>query len=193
MADNVRGGSNDTGLPLLAARGFTYGGVANVKGPVVGLLLFTGPDGGKTGVDVNADNPLPVTSDQLSDLLALLGGSGAPAQVTKAASYTTQQTGISIWAPASGKRCAVKWLLISTGGTIAGKVTLWFGASGDTAYSPGTDQPVAIVNFVPSATAAPGLFMPFPDPVKGLVDYRLRLTTDHDVTVDITAYGFEES
>lgn len=79
--------------------------------------------------------------------------------VTKTAQYTTTQTGAALWTPASGKRVVVTYVQIGVGGTTAGTMHIWFGASGDTAFTRGTDKAVFDHEFAPSATLKPGVII----------------------------------
>lgn len=133
-------------------------------------------------------------ADRFSRLL-----SGPPvdfgAQVWKAATYTTQQTGTALWTPGSGKRVVITHLVISVFGTTAGRVTLWFGAGGgspDTTYTEGTDQVVVDADHAPSASSKPGLILtPRFEIYAANADYVLRVTTDQAMSVRISVYGYE--
>ena len=110
----------------------------------------------------------------------------------KDAEYTTAQTGAALWTPASGKRFVVTDLTITTGGTTAGLVTLWQGASADTTYTAGTDNAIFRGNFVPSATSTPGVVKSFNIPyVSSTADHVLRVTTSAGITVYIQVNGYE--
>ena len=109
----------------------------------------------------------------------------------KSFNKTSAATGDAIWTPASGKRVAVESLQVNIYGTTAGRVVIWFGASGDTTYSEGTDMVLFKGNFIPSASVTYNLFLPYPTPVTGAIDYVLRVTTDAAVSIDIVADGYE--
>jgi hypothetical protein len=109
----------------------------------------------------------------------------------KAAQYTTAQTGTALWTPASTKAVVITSLQIQSGGTTAGTCVLWFGATGDTTYTRGTDAAVFDGEFVPSATNKPGVVMTFPTPIRGTADYVLRVTTTGSQTVTFTVWGYE--
>jgi hypothetical protein len=113
-------------------------------------------------------------------------------QVWKGANYTTTQTGTDIWTPSSGTRIGVTYLAISSYATTAGRVILWFGASGDTTYTAGTDQLVWAGSFAPSANAKPGAIVSLPFGIFAVTaDHRLKITTDAAISLDITVYGYE--
>lgn len=106
--------------------------------------------------------------------------------------YTTQQTGAAIWAPTAGRRFVVTDFTISTGGTTAGVVTLWQGASADTAYTVGTDPVLFRGEFAPSANARPGVVKQFAVPfVSSTVDHLLRITTSTAMTLYVQVNGYE--
>ena len=114
-------------------------------------------------------------------------------QVWKSANYVTQQTGTEIWIPSSASlRIGITYLAISSYGTTAGRVILWFGASGDTTYTAGTDQLVWAGSFAPSANSRPGAIISVPFSIYATTaDHRLRITTDAAISLDVTVYGYE--
>ena len=106
--------------------------------------------------------------------------------------YTTTQTGAAIWTPTTGRRFVVTDFTISTGGTTAGIVTLWQGATADTTYNPGTDPVVFRGEFSPTATAKPGAVKSFAVPwVSSTVDHLLRITTSAAMTLYVQVNGYE--
>jgi hypothetical protein len=123
----------------------------------------------------------------------VLSASCAPAQQGwKQVEATAAQAGTAIWTPASTKKIAITSLIIATGGTTAGVVTVWFGASGDTVYTQGTDQVVFRGEFAPSTTSRPGAIITYNTPVFAVTaDHVLRYTTTTAMTIYITVYGFE--
>jgi len=109
----------------------------------------------------------------------------------KGAQYTAAQTGTALWTPASTKAVVITSLQIQSGGTTAGTCVLWFGASGDTSYTRGTDAAVFDGEFAPTNTNKPGVIMSFPTPIRGTADYVLRVTTTNAQTVTFTVWGYE--
>ena len=113
-------------------------------------------------------------------------------QTWKSGNYTTTQTGVALWTPAAGKTVAVTYLAVSSYATTAGRVIVWFGASADTTYTAGTDQLVWAGSFAPSANSKPGAILTFNTPVfSANVDYVLRVTTDANISLDVSVYGYE--
>jgi hypothetical protein len=113
-------------------------------------------------------------------------------QVWKSANYTTTQTGTAIWTPTSTKKVVITYLAVSSYATTAGRVILWFGASGDTTYTAGTDQLVWAGSFAPSANAKPGAIISLPFGISAVTaDHVLRITSDAAISLDITVYGYE--
>jgi hypothetical protein len=113
-------------------------------------------------------------------------------QVWKGANYATQQTGADIWTPSAGKKICITYLAVSSYATTTGRVILWFGASGDTTYTAGTDQLVWAGSFAPSANAKPGAIVSLPYGITAVTaDHRLKITTDAAISLDITVYGYE--
>lgn len=106
--------------------------------------------------------------------------------------YTTAQTGAALWTPTTGRKFAVTDISITTGGTTAGIVTLWQGASADTTYTVGTDPSVFRGEFAPSANSKPGVVKSFNVPyVSTTIDHVLRVTTSAAMTVYIQVNGYE--
>ena len=113
-------------------------------------------------------------------------------QIWRSANYTTTQTGTAIWTPAAGKKIAITHLTISSYGTTGARVILWFGASGDTTYTAGTDQLVFASSFAPTANSKPGAIPYVGEPIfAATADHVLRITTDAAISLDITVYGYE--
>jgi hypothetical protein len=117
---------------------------------------------------------------------------GAPFLLTgKTAQYTTAQTGTALWTPAGGKKLVITEYQIGTTGTVGGNIQLWFGASGDTTYTRGTDLAIFDHNFIPSATFSPGIAK------SGLwiasaVDHVLRVTDDAAINaLTVNVWGYE--
>lgn len=112
--------------------------------------------------------------------------------IARAGEYTTAQTGVALWTPATNRRFVVSDLTIATGGTTAGIVTVWQGASADTTYTVGTDPVVFRGEFAPSTTARPGVVKNFKVPfVSTTADHILRVTTSAAMTVYIQVQGYE--
>ena len=106
--------------------------------------------------------------------------------------FTTQQTGVALWIPASGKKFVITDFTISTGGTTSGVVTLWQGGAADTTYNAGTDPAIFRGEFAPSNSSKPGITKTFSVPyVSTTVNHYLRLTTSAAMTVYVQVNGYE--
>lgn len=137
-------------------------------------------------------NSAPVVVASNQSVIPVMQRPDPSAQIWKSANYTTAQTGTAIWTPASGKKIVVTHMGIYSYGTTAGKCILWFGASGDTTYTAGTDQPLTLPSFAPSSTSKPGVVLPLATPVIcANADYILRCTTDASLSLEIVIYGYE--
>lgn len=113
-------------------------------------------------------------------------------QVHKDAEYATAQTGVTIWQPASGKKFVVTDFTISSGGTTAGVVTIWQGATADTTFNAGVDPVIFKGEFAPSATAKPGAIKSFPVPfISSTVDHAIKVTTSAAMTLYVQINGYE--
>lgn len=113
------------------------------------------------------------------------------ASTFKASQFTAAQTGTAIWTPASTKAVVVTAMQIQSYGTTAGTAILWFGATADTTYTRGTDGAIFDGEFAPSATNKPGVYIAFPTPMRGTVDYVLRLTTTNAQSITVNVWGYE--
>lgn len=109
----------------------------------------------------------------------------------KCAQYTSAQTGTALWTPATGKAVVITAVQIQSYGTTAGTAILWFGASGDTTYTRGTDAPLFDGEFAPSNTNKPGVYVTYPTPMRGTADYVLRVTTTNAQSVTFNVWGYE--
>ena len=153
----------------------------------------------KIGGKALSASPTPVaTSDRTNAHFDLYGrqwvGVMDPGmQVWKQVEATTTQTGTAIWTPTAGKKIAVTSYEIGTGGTTAGLVTIWFGASADTTFTQGTDQVVFRGSLTPSSSATPGVISNHGvAPIYcTTADHVLRYTTSAAITIYVTIYGFE--
>lgn len=106
--------------------------------------------------------------------------------------YTTAQTGTTVIDPTAGTRIAVLAVTITTTSTTAGKITLWFGANGDTTYSQATDKAVEVVYVIPSATISPGLSKTYQVPVTSVAaDDELHVTSSAAVNFDLVVHYVE--
>lgn len=132
------------------------------------------------------------TFAMVADMLPHKGLVGDPyTLVNKVVRYTTAQTGSAVWTPASGKKLVVTKLQVQNGGTTAGELQLWFGASGDTTYSRGTDYAIFDGEFAPSATLKPGVVDDGPW-IADAADRVLRVTTSAAINpCTINVWGYE--
>jgi hypothetical protein len=113
-------------------------------------------------------------------------------QIRKSFNATSTQTGAAVWTPASGKKIAITSVQIGAYGSTSSRLILWFGASGDTTYTEGTDDAVIKQSFAPSANGFPGIvFAPAVPYFHPTADDILRVTTDAAMSVDIVVTGYE--
>lgn len=115
----------------------------------------------------------------------------AAATINDCATFTAAQTGTALWTPATNFSVVVTALQIQSYGTTAGTCVVWFGASGDTTYTRGTDQALFDGEFAPSNTNKPGVYVTFPTPIRGTQNYVLRLTTTNAQSVTVNVWGYE--
>lgn len=177
----------------------TQSGTWNVV--AAGDVAHDSPDSGNpVKIGFQAETVLPAavangdrtngTADQFGRQLVTHISPGM--QTWKSGNYTTTQTGVALWTPAAGKTVAVTYLAVSSYATTAGRVIVWFGASGDTTYTAGTDQLVWAGSFAPTANSKPGAILTFNTPIfSANADYVLRVTTDAGISLDVSVYGYE--
>jgi hypothetical protein len=118
-------------------------------------------------------------------------GIRANVSVNKTVTQTSAQTGLAVWTPAAGKAVVITSLQIQSYGVTAGTAIVWFGGSGDTAYSRGTDFAIFDGEFAPTATNKPGVYVTFPTPIRGTADFVLRLTTTNAQSITVSVWGYE--
>lgn len=197
---NAGSGTLAVSLATVPSHAVTNAGTFAVQ--AAGDVAHDGVDSGnpvKVGGKARSALPTAVANSDRTDMATDLWGRPTvthidPAQqVTKTVNVTTTQAGTDVWTPASGKRIAVTDITIASYGTTAGRVILWFGANADTTYTAGTDQVLEIASFVPSASATPGLTKSYGlSPVFAVTaDHEIHLTTDANISLDITVRGYE--
>jgi len=196
-AVNIQDGGNSITVDGTVAA--TQSGTWNVV--AAGDVAHDSPDSGNpVKIGFQAETTLPTavangdrtngTADQFGRQLVTHISPGM--QTWKSGNYTTTQTGVALWTPTAGKTVAVTYLAISSYATTAGRVIVWFGATADTTYTAGTDQLVWAGSFAPSANSKPGAILTFNTPVfSANVDYVLRVTTDANISLDVSVYGYE--
>lgn len=128
--------------------------------------------------------PVVVASDQGAVLVN--PGLAPGSLLNKGVKYTTTQTSADFIAGTGGQRIYVSHLSIATGGTTAGRVSIYWGTS---TFTSGTSITLFDGEFAPSSTSKPGTVLSFPIPVGGAsaTGDNLRVTTDAGITVYVTA------
>jgi hypothetical protein len=114
--------------------------------------------------------------------------------IQRAIQFTTTQTGGVIYTPTTGRRLVVTYMYVGVGGTTAGTYQIWFGASGDTTYTRGTDVPIVDHEWKPSSTVAPGVVIGNgAGPIgEGALNDVLRITTSAAINpITVTWRGYE--
>jgi len=99
--------------------------------------------------------------------------------------FVTAQSGANLVFPSSGEYIGIHYVrLAPLGGATGGRAILWFGATADTIYNAGTDQPLFASTFPASATLPTDAhFWPLiRSKVRG---HDLKITTDADVALDV--------
>ena len=102
---------------------------------------------------------------------------------------------VSALAPTGSRRLIITGYEISAYGTTAARVMFYFGssASSDTTYTAGTDPPVFIGSFAPSATANPGAIMTGLHIVAPAVDYNIMYQNSAAISIDVVWHFYEVS
>lgn len=142
-------------------------------------------------------SPVVIASDQSTINVDVIDNAaphllGTVSLISKNGEYTTAQTGVALWTPASTKKFVITDFTISTGGTTSGIVTLWQGAAADTTYTVGTDPVIFRGEFAPSSSSKPGAIKVYNIPwVSSTADHILRVTTSAAMTVYVQVNGYE--
>jgi hypothetical protein len=148
-------------------------------------------DTSSTDAESNAVNTMHTQARQFQYNGATWDRVRVAATTNDCATYAAAQTGTALWTPASGASVLVTALQIQSYGTTAGTCIVWFGASGDTTYTRGTDFAVFDGEFAPSNTNKPGVYIAFPTPLRGSQNYVLRVTTTNAQSVTVNVWGYE--
>ncbi len=214
VQDALPAGTNGIGK-LTANSGVTIGAVeiaaAQTLATVTTVSTVTTLTGGGVAHDgVDSGNPVKIGFEALNALPTAVSSADRangisdlwgrqlvshidPAmQINKTVNYTSTQTGATVWTPTSGKKIAITSVVIGSYGTTAARLILWFGDSGDTTYSAGTDQAIVLASFAPSATVTPGLvFSPAVPIFCTTANREVHITTSAGMSVDVVIYGYE--
>jgi hypothetical protein len=152
----------------------------------------------KIGGQARSSFPTAVANaDRVNAIFDLLGrqliAHIAPEQaVHKNKTYTSQQTGSTIWDPTAGKKIAVTSVVIGTYGTTSGRIIVWLGDNADTSFSQDVDQVIVAASFAPSTTSKPGLVYTPASPVFcTTADREIHVTSDAGISFDLTIEGYE--
>jgi hypothetical protein len=196
-AVNIQDGGNSITVDGTVAA--TQSGTWNVV--ATGDVAHDSPDSGnpvKIGFQAETILPTAVTNGDRSNGVSdrygrqLVGHMDPGMQTWKSFNATTTQTGVTIWQPTAGNRVAITYMAVSSYGTTAARVILWFGTAADTTYTAGTDQLVWAGSFAPSANSRPGAIIALPHPIfAATTDHYLKITTDAGISIDVTVYGYE--
>lgn len=138
---------------------------------------------------------MTTTLAQINSLINAIDSGPAPHNigydwVNKNGQQGGAATGVALWTPASGKKIVVTSFDITVVGSVGTDVVIWFGASGDTTWTVGTDATVFYGNFIPSASISPGVTK------KGVwqsptADHVLRLTAGGANSYNWNIWGYE--
>jgi hypothetical protein len=181
MADNI---DVTPGSGATIATDQTDGGTRHVQ--IVKLAVSTADS--SAGIPSDATNGLYVNVTKATQ--------SAPQHANgysitgKTAQYTTTQTGVALWTPASGKKIVITSYQIQAYGTTAATVQVWFGGSADTTYTRGTDLAIFDGEFAPSSTNKPGVAISGTW-MSATADDILRVTTSAGISLTVTVWGYE--
>lgn len=187
----VVGSGNFTVVQSTAANLKTDANITNAVVTIGNGTDAVSIDTSSTDAESNAVNTLHTQGRQFQYNGASWDRVRIAATTNDCSTYATAQTGTALWTPASGASVLVTALQIQSYGTTAGTCIVWFGASGDTTYTRGTDFAVFDGEFAPSNTNKPGVYIAFPTPLRGSVNYVLRVTTTNAQSVTVNVWGYE--
>lgn len=196
MADNVA---------ITAGSGTTINtDDCGAAGHAQGVKLLYSADGVATPVTADANGlEVQVSNASIagtagspgSSVLSVQGiASMTPVQVTPVGTITpkafndtsSRAAGSATVALASttGKKLRIYGVVFSAYGTTAGRVIFYLG-NADTTYTAGTNVPVFIGSFAPSATVKPGAVLMFPVPILSATDDDVYYQNDAAISVDM--------
>jgi hypothetical protein len=179
--------ANLNATAVLAAGSAVIGQV-QISNGTISLPIDTSHNDGETATENHLDvaaKTMGLNNAGTFDLMR------ANVSVNKTAQWTTAQTGVALWTPASGKSIVITNMQIQSYGTTAGTCIVWFGGSADTTYTIGTDFPIFDGEFSPSATNKPGVINSFNPGIRGTADFILRVTTTSAQSVRVSVWGYE--
>lgn len=92
----------------------------------------------------------------------------------------------------SGKKLAITGFTISAYGTTAGRIFLYLALASDTTYTAGTDKPVFVGSFAPSATSYPGVVVMLPVPIFAETDTHVVMYQNSAaISIDMVFHYYE--
>jgi hypothetical protein len=145
-----------------------------------------------------ATNPLPTIQvgkfdAALGDSFMALPSPGLSVWKEFTAAYTTTQTGVALWTPASGKVYVVRQISIDWYGADDGALTVWGSASAaaDTAYTEGTDRFLCGNNTCAPSTKGSGGIVRNGLWVGVGATYPVRVTTTNNLDCRVSVGGWE--
>lgn len=183
---------------LMGFNGATYDRVRVANTGRLQVDVITAPTTAVTGTFWQATQPVSgtVTANAGTGTLATSLAAGPPPHnvgitpLSIAAAYTTTQTSANLLAGTGGQKIYVSSIVIATGGTTAGRVSIYWGAG---AFSAGTSVTLFDGEFAPSATSKPGAVMSFTIPRGGssATGDNLRITTSAAMTVYVSGMAYK--
>lgn len=104
--------------------------------------------------------------------------------------FTTQQTSANLIAGTAGQRIYVTSITIATGGTTAGRVSIYWGTG---TFTAGTSVTLFDGEFVPSTNSKPGAVLSFSIPIGGAsaTGDSLKITTSAAMTVYVSGQAYK--
>jgi len=194
-AEDAASQNGDFGMPMLFVRKATP---ANTSG-ADGDYEFGQISGGRQWVSALIDAALPAGTNAIGKLAANTGVDiGAVEQALVAYAglstfsnvFSTTQTSVNLVAGTASQRIYVPRLVIATGGTTAGRVSIYWGTG---AFTAGTSPTLFDGEFAPSTTSRPGCVIVAQIPPGGAsaAADNLRITTSAAITVYVTLDWFK--
>jgi hypothetical protein len=151
--------------------------------------------GAKAGSAIPAAVAANDVANNIADLYGRQLVSHIPPEMHMCKAYndtSSRAAGSAVVALAStaGKKLAIVGFSISTYGTTAGRIFLYFG-NADATYTAGTNWPLFVGSFAPSATTYPGAISNFTVPVMGAADDDVYYENSAALSIDIVFHYYE--
>lgn len=197
---SIAGSAGTPNAGVLTVQGVTSGTPLEVDGPVAHGAAASGnpiPVGAKAVSAFPAEVDTADVAYNLADMMGRQLVTHIPNTEQKSKAYNDTSSraaaaAVSALTPTTGKKLAITGFTISAYGTTAARIFLYLALSSDTTYTAGTDKPVFVGSFAPSATAYPGVVVMLPVPIFAETDtHCVMYQNSAAISIDIVFHYYE--